>query len=37
MARLADENGIEPVIGGAGTAALVDCNLIHGSANNISP
>jgi ectoine hydroxylase len=37
VARLADENGIEPLIGGAGTVALVDCNLIHGSANNISP
>ena len=37
VARLADENGIEPLIGAAGTVALVDCNLIHGSANNISP
>ena len=37
VARLAGEHGIEPLIGGAGTAALVDCNLIHGSANNISP
>ena len=37
VARLADEHGIEPLIGGAGTVALVDCNLIHGSANNISP
>ena len=37
VARLADKNGIVPLIGNAGTVALVNCNLIHGSANNISP
>ena len=37
VARLADENGIQPLIGDAGTVAFIDCNLIHGSANNISP
>lgn len=37
VARLANENGIKPLIGNAGTVAFIDCNLIHGSANNISP
>lgn len=37
MRRLADENRIEPLIGNAGTVNLVNRNLIHGSANNISP
>ena len=37
LERLADESGIEPLIGPAGSVAFVHCNLLHGSANNISP
>ena len=35
--RLADENGIEPLIGPAGSVAFVHANVVHGSANNVSP
>jgi len=35
--RLAEENGIEALIGPAGSAAFVHCNVVHGSANNVSP
>ena len=35
--QLADEHGIEPLIGPAGSVALIHCNLVHGSANNVSP
>lgn len=35
--RLADQHGIEPLIGPAGSVAFVHCNLVHGSANNVSP
>ena len=34
---LASENGIEPLIGPAGSVALIHCNVVHGSANNVSP
>lgn len=34
---LAAENGIEPLIGPAGSVALIHCNVVHGSANNVSP
>ena len=34
---LASENGIEALEGSAGTVALVHCNVVHGSADNISP
>ena len=34
---LADENGIEALIGPAGSVAFVDCNVVHGSANNVFP
>ena len=37
LTRLADESGIEPLIGSAGSVAFVHCNLLHGSANNVSP
>ena len=37
MERLADESGIESLIGPAGSVAFIDCNVVHGSANNISP
>ena len=37
MKRLSDENGIDPLIGPAGSVCFVHCNLLHGSANNVSP
>ena len=37
VASLAEENGIEPLLGPAGSVAFVNCNLVHGSANNVSP
>ena len=37
LERLAAAGGIEPLIGPAGSVALVHCNLVHGSANNVSP
>ena len=37
LADLAGECGIDPLIGEAGTVAFVHCNLVHGSANNVSP
>ena len=35
--QLANEKGIEPLIGPAGSVCFIHCNLIHGSANNVSP
>ena len=37
VTALAEENGIEPLLGPAGSVAFVNCNLVHGSANNVSP
>ncbi len=37
LERLAEESGIEALIGPAGSLALVHCNVVHGSANNVSP
>lgn len=37
LERLAADNGIEPLIGSAGSVAFVHCNVVHGSANNVSP
>jgi ectoine hydroxylase len=37
MERLAEESGIEALIGPAGSVAFVHCNVVHGSANNVSP
>ena len=34
---LAGKQGLEPVMGSAGTVAFIHCNLIHGSASNVSP
>ena len=34
---LANKYGIEPLIGPAGSVAFVHCNVLHGSANNVSP
>ena len=35
--RLAAENGIEALVGPAGSVAFIHCNVLHGSANNVSP
>ena len=37
LERLAEDAGLEALIGPAGSVALVHCNLVHGSANNVSP
>ena len=34
---LAEEHGIEPLTGPAGSVCFVHCNIIHGSADNVSP
>lgn len=37
MKQYADENGIDALVGSSGSVAFVHCNLLHGSANNVSP
>ena len=37
LEALAEENGIEALIGPAGSIAFIHCNVVHGSANNVSP
>ena len=37
MELLAEKSGIEALIEPAGSVALVHCNVVHGSANNVSP
>ena len=37
LKQLAEENGIEALMGPAGSVAFVHCNVVHGSANNVSP
>lgn len=37
LTRLASEGGIEAPIGPPGTVILFDCNMMHGSASNITP
>ncbi len=37
LAGLAAEGGIVPLLGPAGSVCLLDCNIVHGSANNITP
>ncbi|MAV37822.1 MAG: proline hydroxylase [Planctomycetaceae bacterium] len=37
LTRLADQHGIEALVGPAGSVAFVHCNLVHGSAPNVSP
>ena len=31
------DDGIDPLIGPSGSVAFVHCNVLHGSANNVSP
>jgi ectoine hydroxylase len=37
LERLAEEKGIEALIGPAGSVCFIHCNILHGSANNVSP
>ena len=37
LTALATDNGIEPLLGPAGSVCLINCNLVHGSATNVSP
>jgi ectoine hydroxylase len=37
LAALAERGGIVPVVGGAGTVVLFDCNTLHGSGGNPTP
>ena len=37
LERLAEQSGIEALVGRAGSVAFVHCNVVHGSANNVSP
>ncbi len=37
LERIAEESGIEALIGPAGSVAFIHCNVLHGSANNVSP
>ncbi len=37
LQALADEKGIEALLGPAGTVCFCHSNLVHGSANNVSP
>ena len=37
ISKLAEEGGIEAAMAPAGTVALMHCNLVHGSVENISP
>ena len=35
--RLAAKNGVEALVGPAGSVGFIDCLVLHGSANNVSP
>ena len=37
LTTLVEAGGVSSITGGAGTAVLFDCNLMHGSAGNITP
>ncbi|MGW0703991.1 ectoine hydroxylase [Streptomyces sp. NPDC002867] len=37
LTRMADEHGIEQIVGPAGSAVMFDSNLLHGSNGNLSP
>lgn len=37
LENLANKYGIDPLIGPSGSVAFVHCNVLHGSANNVSP
>lgn len=36
LTELANEGGIDLLIEKAGSAAFVNCNVVHGSSNNVS-
>ena len=37
LQQLADTNGIDALVGPAGSVTFVHSNVVHGSANNVSP
>jgi len=37
LGELVSDGGVTPLIGPAGSVAFIDCNLVHGSSNNITP
>jgi len=37
LTRLAERGGIVPLTGPAGSVCFLHCNIVHGSANNITP
>ena len=37
LERLAEDSGIKALIGPAGSVCFCHCNVVHGSANNVSP
>ena len=37
IAELVAENGIEPIVGAAGSVLLMDMTVVHGSSVNITP
>jgi ectoine hydroxylase len=37
LEQLVEESGIEALIGPAGSVCFCHCNVVHGSANNVSP
>jgi ectoine hydroxylase len=37
LQTLADEHGIEALMGPAGSVCFLHCNIVHGSSNNVSP
>ena len=37
LERLAEENGIQALIGPAGSVCFIHSNVVHGSANNVTP
>ncbi len=37
LSALVDEGGLVPLTGAAGSVCFLHCNIVHGSANNITP
>ena len=37
LSALVGEGGLEALVGPAGSVALMHCNIVHGSANNVGP
>jgi hypothetical protein len=37
LGQLVDQGGIEALTGPTGSVALLHCNIVHGSSDNVSP